>query len=234
MKTIRFKQIMALGSLTLALLGSGCGHEEIEPYASKDKIWFTQQNEDNEPVNDIVRSFSLYPGEETLDVAFEVNLIGTVADYDRTYQVVVVDSLTTAVASEYEIHPQIFRAGQVRDELCVTLRKSERLLTEQVKLTLRIVDNETFEPGYSNSLQVSVSFNDITTRPDWWTDDIARSYFGEYSKEKFEAFYEYSGRNEIEGLEPSELRKLLLGFKEYIRENGITEADGSAMIIPVY
>ena len=234
MKTIGFKQIMVLGCWALAFLAGSCGRADIEPYGSKDKIWFTQKNDDNEPVNDLLRSFSLYPGSETLDVSFQVNLIGSLADYDRTYAAVVVDSLTTADPSEYEIHPTVLRAGKVSDELVVTLKKSERMKTEEVKLTLYIVANETFDPGYSNGLQVSVRFNDITTCPEWWTEDVANAYFGPYSKEKFEAFYEYSGRNDIEGLEPSELRKLLLGFKEYIRENNITEADGSEMIIPVY
>lgn len=234
MKTIGFKQIMVLGCWALAFLAGSCGRADIDPYDSKDKIWFTQKNDDNVAVNDILRSFSLYPGAETLDVTFQVNLIGSVTDYDRTYAAVVVDSLTTAVPSEYEIHPMVLHAGKVSDELRITLKKSERLQSEEVKLTLYIVANEAFDPGYSNSLQVCVRFNDITTCPEWWTEDVANAYFGPYSKEKFEAFYAYSGRNDIEGLQPSELRKLLLGFKEYIRENNITEADGSEMIIPVY
>lgn len=234
MKTNRFNKIISLGCWVAALVTAGCGEAGIDTYTSKDKIWFTQKNEANEPVNELVRSFSHYPGAETLEVAFQVNLIGSVADYDRTYAVVVVDSLTTALPAEYEIQPPVLHAGAVRDELRVTLRKSERLLAEEVQLTLHVVPNETFDPGYSDKLQVSVRYNNITTRPDWWTDDVALCYFGDYSKEKFEAFYAYSGRNDIEGLQPSELRKLLLGFKEYIRENNITEADGSEMIIPVY
>lgn len=233
MKKIRFTYIVS-GCLAVASLLGSCGKSDIKPYSSKDMVWFTQQDENYEPVNEVVRSFSLYPGAETLDVAFEVNLIGSVVDYDRTYLAVVVDSLTTALPTEYELHPQILHAGQVQDQMLITLKKSDRLKTEEVKLTLHIVANETFDPGYSDGLQVSVTFNDITTRPDWWTDSVARSYFGDYSKEKFEAFYQYSGRNEIDGLQPSDLRKLLLGFKEYIRENNITEADGSEMIIPVY
>lgn len=228
------KKLILPGVLAAALLSPACGDSDIEAYSTKDKVWFTQKRSDGTVVGDILRSFSHYPGSETLDVAFQVNLIGATADHDRRYAVVIDEEQTTAVASEYEIHPTVLPAGAVQTDLVVTLKKMPRLETEEVKLVLQIVPNESFEAGYSNSLTACVTFNAITSKPDWWTDAIAKTYFGEYSKEKFEAFYAYSGRNEIEGLQPSELRQLLLGFKEYIREHNLTEADGSPITIPVY
>lgn len=234
MNTFKHTILPGLLAVVAALGGGACGNSDIDAYADKDKVWFTQKRADGTVVGDILRSFSHYPGSETLDVTFQVNLIGAVADRDRTYAVAVDQEQTTALSSEYEIHPTVLPAGAVSTDLTVTLRKSPRLETEEVKLTLKILPNETFDTGYSNSLSVSVTFNAITSKPDWWTDEIAKTYFGPYSKEKFEAFYAYSGRNEIEGLQPSELRRLLLGFKAYIREHGLTEADGSPITIPVY
>ena len=43
----------------------------------------------------------------------------------------------------------------------------------------------------------------------------------------------YCGLTDISGMEPSELRELFLGFKEYIEKNGLKEADGSPMEVPV-
>lgn len=242
MKTKYFKQIFSLGCLAAALtaLPAGCGKSEIDNYGSKDKLWFTQQVQVNKQeiknVANIVRSFSMYPGSATIEVPFEVNLIGNKADRDRTYKIVVVDTLTTADPSEYEIKSTILPANSIKGNCVVVLKKSARMATEEVKLTLYMVENEAFEPGYYYGLKVSVKFNDITTQPEWWTADIEKSYFGPFSKAKFDAFYAYSGLNDIAGLEKSDLRKLLLGFKEYIIENNITEDDEekSPMIIPVY
>lgn len=229
-----FKHTILSGLLAAALLSPACGDSDIEAYTDKDKVWFTQKTSEGAIVSDILRSFSHYPGSETLDVTFQVNLIGAIVDHDRTYAVEIDEEQTTALASDYEIHPTVLPAGAIRTDLTITLKKSPRLETEEVKLALKLVPNETFDTGYSNSLSVCVTFNAITSKPDWWTEEIAKTYFGEYSKEKFEAFYAYSGRNEIEGLQPSELRRLLLGFKEYIREHNLTEADGSPITIPVY
>lgn len=236
MNTIRFKLIAKLACFltTVLAFAAGCGKSEIEPFDSKAKIWFTQTDDNKANVGNIIRSFSHYPGTETLDVTFEVNLIGLIADFDREYKAVVVDTLTTAVPAEYDIHPMVLHANKAKDLLTITLKKSDRLLRQDAKLTLYLVETESFEQGYTDRLQVSVTFNNITTKPDWWTEEITKAYLGEYSKEKFEAIYAYSGRNNLEGLQPSELRILLRGFKNYIREHNLTEADGTPITIPIY
>lgn len=222
-------------AMSAVLLAGSCAKSDIPTYDSKNKLWFTAKDKDEKVVDNIVKSFSHFPGAETLEVPFEINLIGRIPDQDMAYRVVVVDSLTTALASEYVL-PEIpvFRAGQVVDTLWVKLVKSPRMDALEVKLTLYVAENENFANGYYNRQSVVVAFNNITTRPDWWTQTIEKAYLGTYSKEKFDAFYFYTGLNTIEGLSSSELRSILLDFKAYIAEKNITEADGSPMIIPIY
>lgn len=236
MKIAYFKHLASLGCIVAVagLLSGGCNKAEIENYTSKDKLWFTQVDNNKDSVGTLTRSFSHFPGAKTLRVPFEVTLIGAIADHDREYKVVVVDSLTTAVAGEYEVDPTIFRAGRPVDTMWVTLHKTPRMDNMKVKLTLHFIENDAFTTGYTGRLSATINFNNITSRPDWWTEAITLSYFGPYSKEKFEAFYTCTGVNTIEGLEPSELRKLLLYFKKYIADNNITEADGSEMVIPIH
>lgn len=220
---------------SVAMFVSSCAKAEISTYDSKNKLWFTAKNKDEVVVNDIVRSFSHFPGSTSLDVPFEINLIGQILEQDAIYKVVVVDSLTTAVASEYVLPENpVFHAGQVVDTLWVKLLKSPRMDAMEVKLTLWVVENDVFANGYYNRQGVVVTFNNITTRPDWWTVIVEKAYLGTYSKEKFDAFYFYTGLNTIVGLTSSELRSILLDFKAYIAEKNITEADGSPMIIPIY
>lgn len=236
MKTRYLKVLVVLGCT--AVFMASCGKSEIEPYESKAKLWFTQDYYAGTPVtkhdaNDVKRSFALFPGEKTLDIPFEINLIGDVAGNDRSYSVVVVDSLTTAVESEYKILSTTFRAEHSVDTLWVQLVKTDRLTTTEVKLSLQLVENDNFTIGYDKRVSASVTFNDITTPPDWWNENIELSYLGPFTKAKYEAFYAYYGSNEIDGLSSSDLRRIALGFRDYIDENKIKEADGQPMTVPV-
>lgn len=236
MKTAYWK-ILALSGVS-ALWLAGCGSSEIEPYESKSKLWFTQEYYAGTPAtkydaNDVMRSFSLYPGASTLDIPFEINLIGDITSSDRTYSVVVDEELTTASESEYEILPTTFRAGHAVDTLWVRLFKTERLATTEVKLAVQLVENADFTIGYDKRITASVTFNDITTKPDWWTENIELSYLGPFTKTKFEAFYAYYGSNEIDGLTSSDLRRVALGFRDYIEEHKLTDEDGLPMTVPV-
>lgn len=236
MKTTYWNALFA--SLSVAVLLGSCGKSEIGSYESKSKLWFTQDYFTYNPTtkhdaNDVKRSFALFPGETTLDVPFEINLIGNVAGKDRSYSVVVVDSLTTSAPGEWEILPTVFRAGNAVDTLWVRLKKTDRLAQTEVKLSLLLVENDHFTTGYDTRHSASVTFNDITTKPDWWNENIVQSYLGPFTKTKFEAFYAYYGRNEIDGLSSSDLRKLALGFRDYIEQNGIMDEDGLPMTVPV-
>lgn len=236
MKRINMKSILLLSFVASTVLSSvSCKKSDIFPYESTNKLWFTTVDPTNTniKINDVIRSFSHYPGKTELEVGFPINLIGQIPQTDMTYSVVPVDSLTTAVASEYEIVSPVFRAGRVVDTLTIKLIKSERMNLQNVKLTLCLVPDENFDQGYTDRIQAKVTFNNITTKPDWWTEEMELSYFGVYSPKKFEQFCIFAGRYEIEGLTPSQLRRLLLNFKKYIADNHITEEDGSPMIIPI-
>lgn len=240
MKTISIKYLLceSLAAATLLLVTGGCGKSDISPYTSSNKLWFEEYQQVNGnyiSVTKIKRSFSHYPkATQILDVPFQINLIGELLNEDREYKVVAVDSLTTAERSDYEILPTLFHAHQTVDTLWVRILKNDHLTTDQVKVTLYLVDNEHFEQGFSNNLTIGLTFDNIPSKPDWWTKNIKESYLGPYTSEKFEAFYAFSGMLEIASdVPPSILRKLMHEFRAYIEENDIREADGSPMVIPV-
>ncbi|WP_418991080.1 DUF4843 domain-containing protein [Alistipes sp.] len=226
-----------------AVLIGGCNKSEVETFESQNRIWFTQKiSIKNEWIylNEQEHSFALYPGKNSIKVPFQVNLMGDLADYDREFKVVAVDSLTTAVDSEYEVSSSVLRADQTIDTLWVRLIKSARLDNEEVKLTLYMAENENFAPGYSNSLQVTVSFSNKPVQPEWWTDEMSQIFLGPYSEKKFVALFTFATTeygmedlNDISEMAPSALRKLLLRFKDYIAKHDLTEADGSPIEIPI-
>lgn len=91
-------------------------------------------------------SFANYPGASTHEVAFVLKLTGNIPEEDLTYRLEVVDSLTTAGTTDYQLPEHlVFRKDRVTDTLVVTVMNSNPLLTEQtLSVGLRIVANEQF------------------------------------------------------------------------------------------
>ena len=67
---------------------------------------------------------------------------------DAEYEVIVVDSLTTATEDQYTIKNPVFRKGRSSDSLSVVVHKTPALKDKSVHLTLRLVENENFGLGY--------------------------------------------------------------------------------------
>ena len=97
------------------------------------------------------------------------------------------------------------------------------------------MENENFGLGYIGYTDVRVRFNDMKMKPLWWTKEIELAFLGPYSYEKLEAIVAANeGFTTFEGLDITTRRKIALNTKEYIRKHGITEANGDAMVIPIY
>ena len=103
-------------------------------------------------------SFANYPGASTHEVAFVLKLTGNIPEEDLTYRLEVVDSLTTAGTTDYQLPEHlVFRKDRVTDTLVVTVMNSNPLLTEQtLSVGLRIVANEHFRPGWATKSQTDL------------------------------------------------------------------------------
>ena len=226
-------------SLLMALLlavPSGCNKDDIPVFTAKSMLYIQQEDFiDGKTVllADITRSFATYVDATEIPVTFTVNLIGEVTDYDRPFEAVVDEEVTTALPSEYEIEPGVLKAGEISAELTVKLIKSARMNDEKVRLRIRLQPNKYFDLGYEDMLTANVIYDNTPVCPEWWDEFISVCYLGPYTPEKYNAFYMYCGLTDISDMEPSELRELFLGFKEYIEKNGLKEADGSPMEVPV-
>ncbi|MGN0188818.1 MAG: DUF4843 domain-containing protein, partial [Candidatus Cryptobacteroides sp.] len=217
---------------------------------------YIQQDDfiDGDPVDlaNLTKSFALYPGETEMEVSYTVKLIGVVMDYDRPYEIVVddpvVDTLKVTMTdgtvkkyrlypaepSEYEIISPVLKANETSSSLVVKLKKTARMDTDTVRLSFHLVPCENFDLGYEDRLRGRVTFGNFPVKPSWWTLYIETVYFGAYSAEKYKAFYDCFHITELdEEISATELREMALTLKEYIRENGLTEADGSPMELPI-
>ena len=215
---------------------AGCREQETPTFTAKSMLYIQQEDfADGESIDlaHLTKSFASYAGASEMEVSFKVNLIGHVTGYDRPFEVAVVEEETTAEENEYEIETPVLKAGEITTDLKIKLFKTPRMDEEKVTLTILLLAGKHFNLGYEDHLTAQVFYDNTPLKPEWWTEFIALCYLGEYTPAKYNAFYNYCGLTDISDLEPSELRELVLGFKEYIEENGITEEDGSPMELPI-
>ena len=215
---------------------AGCREQETPTFTAKSMLYIQQEDfADGESIDlaHLTKSFASYAGASEMEVSFKVNLIGHVTGYDRPFEVAVVEEETTAEENEYEIETPVLKAGEITTDLKIKLFKTPRMDEEKVTLTILLLAGKHFNLGYEDQLTAQVIYDNTPLKPEWWTEFIALCYLGEYTPSKYNAFYNYCGLTDISDLEPSELRELVLGFKEYIEENGITEEDGSPMELPI-
>lgn len=231
--------ISGLAVVTVFLFQS-CDTREIESYDAGRALFFERWKQvtvaQRERIDTVAYSFSHYVGKTELVHPFKINLIGGLLTEDTEYDVIVVDSLTTALPEQYSLpEPPVFHKGQASDVLNVTLYKKPSLQEKEVYLTLRLVATGNFGLGYVTYSDVKIRFNDKKVKPIWWTEEVETAYLGIYSYKKLETIIAANeGFITFEGLSGTEKRKIALNTKIYIADKKITEVDGSAMLIPMY
>lgn len=226
-------------ALLAGWLAQGCDGLKVEPFGEERALYFEKRIPDDNGwkyVDTAEIAITNYPGQELIRHPFRVCLIGDTLAEDAGYEVVIVDSLTTAREGMVTLPGQfIFRRGMVIDSLWLTIHTNEVNEGERFCITFRLVANEVFGNGYKGYQEVKLWFNNIESKPLWWDQRIEEVYLGAWSARKFETLVIATGGiNTFEGLSATEMRLYALKLQEYIRNNGITEADGSPMEVPIY
>lgn len=213
-----------------------CNTEEVEVYSSPRFLFFPDSAKG---LDSVVFSFSHFPGTTTHDASFYVALTGTPAAEALEYKLEVVDSLTTAEPEDY-VMPEglLFPADTTLDILKIRCNNTrEALKTQKVYVTFKIVANENFSPGLAGKHMIRVIFDNIASKPLWWTGDLEKYVLGEYSPKKFDHFVIATGVNDLTNASLSEARELTMKFKAYLIKNNIMEEDNKTPMvdgIPVY
>lgn len=236
------KYIYCMGAVLLALLAS-CEKEGLAEYDETLRyLYIPHENEDGAVVDTVFFSFKQYVGINDSEIRFPIHLIGQALDKDATYRLEIIKERTTARPEDYTFEEeQTFHAGLWTDYVCVTLHRTEHLATEKVAFAFRLIPNENFGVGsfisqYTETLSASVGFCDMLSRPDWWEEDgiVELFYLGKYSDKKYECFIISSGISDLTGYSSTEIRKIVRKFRDDIKANGWTEADGSPMEVIIY
>ena len=220
----------------------GCSEDEIKPYIGEQYLYFSQLKDSEE--ENIEVSFNNYPTSDQITVKIGLSLIGKPFAENTHYKVGVVtedeskDKIKNADQKNYRLlDSPMFKAGLSSDTLEVTLIKTEDL-KENVKLCLKLLPNEYFKGSIPEYEQIKIIFNNIISKPLWWTNDVTKLYLGTYSRKKYEEFVRCTNVVDFGKLSTAEKRQYALMFKYYIAENEImdkndTTGDEFPMTVPI-
>ena len=149
---MRIKFVLSAIALSLILLW-GCEKKEIEVFTTNDTgIYFqrgagyssTTQNYSDS----LTYSFVSAAATETYRIlSAPVNTMGKVADYDRPFKVVVDEEASTAIEGVHytlDLDTCYIPAGASSANVRVTFFRTEDLLDKEIRLVLRLLDNDYF------------------------------------------------------------------------------------------
>lgn len=220
----------------------GCSEDEIKPYHGGQYLYFSQLKEFGD--EDFEVSFNNYPTSDAIIVKIGLGLVGKPFSTDTPYEVSVVaedeseDKIKNADQKNYHLPDNpMFKAGLSNDTLEVVLLKTEDL-KENVKLCLKILPNEYFEGSIPEYEQIKIVFNNIISKPLWWTNDVTKLYLGTYSRKKYEEFVKCTNISDFGKLSTAEKRQYALTFKYYIAVNNVMDKNDTTgeefpMTVPI-
>lgn len=215
---IKLKTILAVGLLAALL---GCRKEEIPTFTSDDAgIYFQRVSSyiygsTTEYYTDsTVYSFAgAGAGTSGAALSVLVRTMGKVRDYDRSIKLAIDTESTTAVEGiHYEANLDTFKikAGESSVPVRVRILRSDDMLSETIRLIIRLEDNEHFKcylPAYKNTNSYTTAGDTIRgnmhtfsvsekyTQPFYW-QLFGGSFFGPWTSKK------YIVVNEANGLTP--------------------------------
>lgn len=229
----------------LILLLASCSQDDLMRYDLSAHSLYIPTGGNKARIDTAFFSFKHHLNVDDYIVRFGVKMNGPLLETDKTFKVEVVKEKTTALPEDYTLATeQTFHAGVWEDSIYISLHRTPHLINDQVRLTIRLVPNDNFDVAtymidtnyeyiYKESLTATISFCDMISQPEWWDARITNFYFGAYSDNKYKYFIASSGVSDLTGFTSTEIREMLIKYKEDISINNWTEEDGSPITIVI-
>lgn len=166
-------------------------------------------------------SFVAYPSSFTeKDINVDAQIMGDVASHDRTVNLAVEPSKTTASESQYSVPTTVVvPAGQTKGTFSVKLKRDASLQQKAVRLCLKVVDSGDFKPGVNEENHITFIWTDVLSKPNNWAD--LEPFFGTYSNVKYRFMLENlgdEGELSTETMTWAKLNSLRIRFQNALNE----------------
>lgn len=118
------------------------------------------------------------------EIGVDAQVMGDVADRDRTVNLAVDAGRTTASASQYVVPTSVVvPAGQSKGRFVVTLKRDASLQSKSVRLYVKVVESADFKPGVNEENHIAFVWTDVLSKPNNWAE--LEPFFGTYSNVKY-------------------------------------------------
>lgn len=188
--------ILLSGCLFLALSCEKNGQDTT--FSGEEKVFFAPNNDSDS----LLHSFANNVAADFRDLQLPLNIMGPIADRDRTVTVVVDPSETTALPEEYELGQAVVPAGAATGYVPLRIINATRLEEQQVLLTLRLQTS----PDFLVDVERTGELRELTRFRVLWTNILNRpsdwpALWGGYSRVKHRLVIDLTGHFIYSGTE---------------------------------
>ena len=172
---------------------TACSKDEDFYYQDEPRVRLVGEKMWAAGTDSVTFSFVAFPASFVeKDINVEAQIMGDVADHDRTVNLAVEQSMTTASASQYSVpETVVVPAGQTKGTFSVKLRRDASLQQKSVRLFLKVVPSGDFKPGVNEENHIVFIWTDVLSKPNNWAD--LEPFFGTYSNVKYRFMLEHLG-----------------------------------------
>lgn len=223
--------------------------------------WFTNPDMWAHQIYSLVKFTTMPEGVNEAELKLKVNVVGSMKDYDRPFEVrVVADSTTAILGTEYKDLSEhcVVKAGETCGYVTLKVMRTERMLNENVQIQIELLPNEYFSlpytylekiPGRYSELLTLYSTNkdprihnifvtDIMMQPKYFSS----YYFGEFSRKKMElmlvvypdaTFSDYENNETMPTIKMAIIAEEMAKYliNSFKSGNPITDEDGTMMYV---
>jgi hypothetical protein len=194
----------------LAAVFNACEYETLPVYSGENQVYFNYADDlydANTPVIDSLLvhfGYDIVPKADTT-ITVAIKIMGSIADYDRPVDFIIIDSLTTAVVGqdiELLKDKSFITANKVTGKIAVKLKNTENLNDTVLRVAFLLVENQHFKADYDQTRYASINnkgniasnryrilFDNSSDMPNLWAHATYavrfNTFFGPYSTKKF-------------------------------------------------
>ncbi|ERJ57614.1 DUF4843 domain-containing protein [Sphingobacterium paucimobilis] len=121
-------------------------------------------------------------------LAIPIILTGSLLEQDREYVVQVDKEKTDFPITNFELDKTVFRKGIFVDTLFLTVDKIDLLRERELRIGLRMVENNNFKLGDKENISLGIKLSNMLVEPDWWS--LYTRYMGTFYPEVYQKWIE--------------------------------------------
>lgn len=200
---------MAVATIALASMMTSCENDDFL-YQDSNKIWLAGDPKQQATKDSVLYTFRLYDKtvqEATINIV--ANLTGAMTDYDRTFELEVVDSLTNAPAGSYEVGKCIMPANEYKVTVPVKVKRSVTgidMAKKTARLALRVKPTNDLGASVDDRVVYKIVWCDYLIKPESW--NIVSYYIGDFSQARFKFIIDYTGIKDFKDYDGDYSRQL--------------------------